>query len=686
LNYNNMPPKTDLQKLLEKPNPPIAAVEAALATVPNLNEPFSKSLGVTYLAEAAAKIRNIDILKLLVEKGANVNAKDKKGGTPLHDAARFNTLEVVKFLVEKGAVVNAETAHKYTPLYMSVMNTYDDSIAPYLIEKGADVNIQNADGFTPLIQAISFNPEIVKLLIEKGADVNVTDRHKNSPIHHALNAAITSGQYTRMFEILKILVEKGGDINAKDNVGFTPLMIAAKMVYGAIAVYLIEKGANVNDATITGQTPLMLAVEHNRIENVKTLLEKGADKSLKMSDGKTALDFAKTDEMRNLLKEPEVVESTEMFKGFTQSDIVLLNRIFEAPSDISVCPICLEFAERTDGCMYMTHTCRKPHKELFAKYSLNGKVEWCTLCGRVSQSHHHFSYAPPDAPRPGRAPIQPTATGEFRFFDKDCKASGGGGHEEKVRRFNRMLHYACELQTEVGKISETEGRKKLIAETWKGADIHIQNVPKILEQKKFDFPCEFPEDTAPVADVEMEYPDIPKPAGLQPNPIEHRLPDNACIVELGEHDDNRPVFQFIHKQPDGTTTWEHKDEYICGEDLESAIRSRPMDGMCPINPEKCKGKIYPEELKGIASPEFYEVYRKNFNKANAAKTGGAVTNMFNPVVNPECAMPQSTGRKRGREGYQEGAPSQRSRTAGKRKTYRKKKQRKNRKTFKRVHK
>lgn len=646
-------PTTQLQKSLDNPNVTVQEVERALATVPNLNEPYDKTRGTTYLMKAAAKSTDINVAKLLVEKGADINVKDKIGGNALHYAAMYNTLDMVKFFIEKGVDVNSETNDKEIPLHLAITSR-ENSIVPYLIEKGADVNRKDINGDTPLVKAIDM-------------------------------AASNLERYARAFDIIQLLVGKGADVNTKDADDVTPLIMASKLIYGAIAIYLIENGANLNDQSTSGRTALIVAVLSNRVETVKTLLEKGADRSLKTTEGKSALDLATTDELRNLVK-PEV-ESNEMFKGFTKSDIVLLNRIFEAPSDISVCPICLEFAERTDGCMYMTHTCRKPHKELFAKYSLGGKVEWCTLCGRVSKGHKHLEYAPPDAPRPGFAPIQPTETGDFRFFDKDCKASGGGGHEEKVRRFNRMLHYACELQTEVGKISETEGRKKLIAETWKGADIHTQNVPKILEQKKFDFPCEFPEDTTPVADVEMEYPDIPKPAGLQPNPIEHNAPDdNTCYIIGEPHDDPpRSVFQFIHKQPDGTT-WEHKDEYICWEDLETLIRSKPMNGLCPINPGKCKGKIYPEELKGIVSAEFYEVYRKNFNKANAAKTGGAVTNMFNPVVNPECAMPQSTGRKRGREGYQEGAPSQRSRTAGKRKTYRKRKQRKNRKTFKKVHK
>lgn len=662
-----MPPKTELEKALGKSNPTVADVERAIATIPNINEPYKKRNKTTYLMYAAGYIKDINILKLLIAKGADITLKDKNGFNALHHATSFNTLEIVTFFVdEKGMNINTDTENKETPLHLAITNNTDSRIVPYLIERGATINVQDLFGVTPLMKAAQyFKTSFVNLLLEKGANVELVDfSDVKTALQYAIDTTFHNQTNPKGLEIVKLLVENGANVNAKTNRSNTPLMGAAKLQDPAMTIYLVEKGANINHQDLYGGTALMNASWLDRVETVTFLLERGADKTLKSKDGKTALDYATTDRIRTLLKEPEP-ESNEPFKGFTKSDIDLLNTIFEKPSDISLCPVCLEYAERKDGCMYMTHACRKPHNELFATYSLGGKVEWCTLCGRVSQQHRHFKYAPPDAPKPGFAPVQPTTTGDFRFFDKDCKASGGGGHDEKVRRFNRMLQYACELQTEVGKLSETEGRKELIEETWKGADIRMRNVPKILEQKKFDFPCEFPADTVPGTEAEKVYPDIPKPVGLQPNPIKHESPDNECLVELGEHDDHRPVFQFIHKQPDGTT-WEHKDEYICGQDLETAIRSKTMDGTCPINPEKCKGKIYPEELKGVVSAEFYEVYRQNFNKANAAKTGGAVTNMFNHVVDETCAMPPK--RKGGR------------------KTYRKKKQQKKRKTYRSFHK
>jgi len=602
----------------------------------------------------AIRSENVQAVKSLVERGANVNPT---AGVPLIMAILKKNMEMVKILVEGGANLDVKTRDELYPLDYAAI--YDDSldIAAYLLEKGANVNL-------PFMKAIERkNLGYVEQWIAFEADVNFKDQYGQTPLEIAIDS--------NDINIIKLLIEKGADINFVRPPGFTYLMTVIRKIRSGdtdeVPMLLIEKGATLDNQITAGgflgYTALMFAAEHNLINVVKLLLEKGANKTLKNAKGKTALDLASTNEMRDLLADPEP-ESTSTFKGFTKSDVDLFNTIFEKPSDISLCPVCLDYTERKDGCMYMFHKCTRPHKKLFNLYAYTSKygergVEWCTLCGRPSRDHHHYMYAEPDSKTlPEFTRVQPTTTGEFRFFDKDCKASGGGGNEEKVRRFNRMLHYACELQSEVGKISEKEGREELIEETWKGANLRQRNVPKILEQKKFDFPCEFPADKLE-ASAEEVYPDVKKPEGLQPNPIKHDTDgDRDCTVELGEHDDHRPVYQFIHKQPDGTTI-DHKDEYICVPDLINGIKASEINGKCPITAE-CKGKIYPEELKDIVPTEFYETYRKLFNKANAIKTGGG-GNFFTHVGDDAlCAMPPKKAGKR-RKTYRKKKASKRTR-------------------------
>jgi ankyrin repeat protein len=171
--------------------------------------------------------RNVEIAKYLIEKGANVNAEDRDGWTPLHSACEID-LEIVKYLVDKGAKVNAKDDGGWTPLYYA----RNVEIAKYLIEKGANVNAKNEYGYTPLHCACDYHfTEIVKLLIEKGADVNDKDKDGWTPLHYACNVETT-----------ELLIKKGADINVEDNDGRTPLHIAYKYGYTNIAEFLIEKG------------------------------------------------------------------------------------------------------------------------------------------------------------------------------------------------------------------------------------------------------------------------------------------------------------------------------------------------------------------------------------------------------------------------------------------------------------
>jgi hypothetical protein len=301
--------------------------------------------------------------------------------------------------------------------------------------------------------------------------------------------------------------------------------------------------------------------------------------------------------------------------GYSRADVELFKGFFnpETRNNISVCPVCIGYADRYDGCMYMSHVCDPDarHPELYDTYEDKGEIEWCTICGRITHNHKHYTVNLPNERRP--VMVQNQIKNVIEHYQNDCRSVGGGGYEEKFRRLEKLLNYACQLQEEVGRGDAKEVRKELIEEVWKSALLKDRTVLKKFEKGKFDFPCEFPDDSAP-AQAEREYPDIPVPDGVVP-PVKHETPDNECITELGEHDDHRPVYQFIHEN------WKHEGEYICGPDLEAGLKTNLFTGLCPINPAECKSRLYPIELKNLVSPEYQEIYRKLFNKQFAAREG-----------------------------------------------------------------
>jgi ankyrin repeat protein len=91
--------------------------------------------GLTLLHFAAAYADNLEVAKVLVSMGANVNAKEQTGITPLHNAARFGNVEIAKLLISKGANVNAKLFNGVTPLEVA-QKRGDTAMVQYLSSVG----------------------------------------------------------------------------------------------------------------------------------------------------------------------------------------------------------------------------------------------------------------------------------------------------------------------------------------------------------------------------------------------------------------------------------------------------------------------------------------------------------------------------------------------------------------------
>lgn len=208
---------------------------------------------------------------------------DRDNGTALMRAAYNGHLEVVKLLLDKGAKVNIQNEAGSTSLMKAAYNGHFE-IVKLLIDKGASVNLKEKHGSTALIKSVARgHTKIVKLLLNKGADTSAADTYDcednvcyHAPEGTALDAAVSNGH----IDIVQLLVDAGADINRKDKTNRTLLMKAAKYGYTEIVKLLIDAGANVNKKDSTGDTALHYATEYpagKNTEIVKLLLDKGAD-------------------------------------------------------------------------------------------------------------------------------------------------------------------------------------------------------------------------------------------------------------------------------------------------------------------------------------------------------------------------------------------------------------------------
>ncbi|MCC6003801.1 MAG: ankyrin repeat domain-containing protein [Thermofilum sp.] len=144
----------------------------------------------------AAFLGHVDVVRLLLEHGAEVNARNKYGETPLHRAAAYGRADAARLLLEHGADVNARDEYGWTPLHVAALQGRAD-VARLLLEHGADVNVRTTgaivfvedftkstySGVTPLhLAAYGGHAEIARLLLERGADPSIRDKDGRTPL------------------------------------------------------------------------------------------------------------------------------------------------------------------------------------------------------------------------------------------------------------------------------------------------------------------------------------------------------------------------------------------------------------------------------------------------------------------------------------------------------------------------
>ncbi|SVD40246.1 uncharacterized protein METZ01_LOCUS393100, partial [marine metagenome] len=196
------------------------------------------------------------------------NSYDSRDRTALGLATRKGHIEIVKLLIDEGADVNVKYNGGFTPLQDALLKRGNDDIVELLVEKGANVNVQSDRCSSPLMLALweHFSEHIIELLIVKGADVNA-----NAVSFPILNiAAIWPSE-----KIAKLMLTKGADLNAVKPGNTTPLMHAAINNKTDRVRLFLSSGANVNAWTRLKKTTLTYT------------------KSKEITLHLTALDFAK---------------------------------------------------------------------------------------------------------------------------------------------------------------------------------------------------------------------------------------------------------------------------------------------------------------------------------------------------------------------------------------------------------
>ena len=243
----------------------------------NVHQEFGDPYDKDTILHLACDIRaDPRIAKRLIDANVNVNIRDSDSKTPLHIAAKNQNAAIVRMLIEEGAEIDAVDVDGYTPLTFSITDRHHTQLSwnilhcesiRLLIDENADVMHCTEYLSTPLhVAAASGQRDVVVLLIKNGAVIDALDIERRTP----LNQAIRVGER----EVVYDLLELGASPNQCNNDDLsTPLHQAAIFDNPYVIYTLVDHGADLYARDTNGRTPLEVAISYGHQSTVNNLNE-----------------------------------------------------------------------------------------------------------------------------------------------------------------------------------------------------------------------------------------------------------------------------------------------------------------------------------------------------------------------------------------------------------------------------
>lgn len=218
---------------------------------------------------------HLDLVKLFVEHGADVNRINMNGQTPLIQALMMGNREAVDLLLNLGADVNGKDRWGATGLHWGHWGgkggvAMQMALSELLMAHGANINALDPAGRTPLFWLLDsdrYAGDIVQFFVKSGADPLVRDAKTLLPIHvAAANASVDA-----LREILNISRGLGLSVDVHDGAGQTPLHHAAKADHRDNLICLMNEGAMIHALDASGKTPMDAARDSRSFEAIELI-------------------------------------------------------------------------------------------------------------------------------------------------------------------------------------------------------------------------------------------------------------------------------------------------------------------------------------------------------------------------------------------------------------------------------
>ncbi|KAK6964694.1 ANK-REP-region domain-containing protein, partial [Favolaschia claudopus] len=244
--------------------------------------------------QAAVHRESVPILKMLLDAGADLNTVAGTYGTVLQAATYRESEPIVKMLLDARADVNM-VAGTYGTALQAAVHRESEPIVETLLEAGADMNTVAGTYGTALQAAVHRESErILKMPLEAGADVNT--------VAGTYGTALQSAVYRESEPMVKMLLDAGADVNMVAGTYGTALQSAAYWKFDRIVKMLLGNGADVNIVGGKYGTALQAAVHRESVPILKMLLDAGADLNTVAGTYGTALQAAVHIESEHILK------------------------------------------------------------------------------------------------------------------------------------------------------------------------------------------------------------------------------------------------------------------------------------------------------------------------------------------------------------------------------------------------
>lgn len=290
----------------------------------------SRWTGASTVLHVAARQGHAEFAALLLNAGADVDARNEEGAMPLHLAAQYGHDDVARVLLAANATVEARRIAGLTPLHVAAAHGRF-AVVKRLLAAHADVNARDNGQWTALHHAASEGHEnVVRLLLDQGGNPAAADDHGSAPLQYAVlgghrsvvdlltakgigaNGASSGTEALALAareidqEHVRLLLDKGVAVDSLDRRGWTPLQgalyqrewtgsefeQARKRQQREVVELLLARGANVEVSGEDGNRPLHTAAMFGFAEIVELLLARGAEIEARNDWGWTPLQFA----------------------------------------------------------------------------------------------------------------------------------------------------------------------------------------------------------------------------------------------------------------------------------------------------------------------------------------------------------------------------------------------------------